>query len=150
MSLDDLPQSNLFLIFLALFVLLGIYPAWQRTAAIIRKFLAANSKPESTNSDSYSPESTELFAEQPPTLQLDTLESIVFHYLVQNDGKSLSRKQINADLHLQPLLLKTTLESLLHRGLLKITTGTLPIIRFQLSEKGRSYAQQTGAALPIR
>ena len=150
MSLDDLPQSILFLIFLALFVLLGIYPAWQRTAAIIRKILAAYNKSASSNNDSYANEPTEIFDEQQPTLQLDTLESIVFQRLVQSDGKSLSRKQINADLHLQPLMLKTALESLLRRGLLRITMTALPIIRFQLTEKGRIYAQKTGAALPVR
>ncbi len=59
-----------------------------------------------------------------------------------HDGKSLSRKQLNVDLHLEPARLKTTLDSLLHRGLLKITMTALPIVRFQLTEKGRSHAQE--------
>ena len=150
MSLADFSQSIPFLIFLTLFVLLGIYPAWQRTAAIIRKFLADSNKPETPVSDIYSTEPAEIFAEQQPTLQLDTLESIVFQRLVQADGKSLSRKQINADLHLEPAHLKTTLNSLLRRGLLQITMTALPIIRFQLTEKGRNHAQQSSAARPFR
>ena len=140
MTPTDLPQSILFLIFLALFVLLGIYPAWQRTAALIRKYLADSNKSAATNIDSYSTEPAEIIAVQQSSLQLDTLESLVFQRLIQNDNKSLSRKQINADLHLEPALLKNTLESLLQKGLLRVTLTTLLTPRFQLTEKGHGHA----------
>jgi len=38
-SLPDLPQHILFLIFLLFFVVAGIYPAWKKLAAEIRKIL---------------------------------------------------------------------------------------------------------------
>ena len=148
MSPADLPQSLLFLMFLALFVLLGIYPAWQKTARLIRKAIATSKQPPATAADFPVIVPTEGTAEQQPVLQLDTLESLVFLRLVLHNGKSLSRKQINATLHLEPALLKTTLEALLHRGLLKITMTALPIIRFQLTERGRAYGLQTGVILP--
>ena len=148
MALAELSQPILFLIFLAIFVLLGIYPIWQRTAAIIRKFLTERNKSKATNGDS-STEPEELLVKQQPPLQLDTVESLVFQRIVQNDDKSLSRKQLNADLHLEPALLKSTLEALLHRGLLQITMTALPIIRFQLTEKGHLYAQQSHLTSPF-
>lgn len=150
MALADLSQPIMFLLFLVLFVLLGIYPAWQKTAAIIRKFLAASNRPDSTDKDILPSEPTNFVAKLQPTLQLDTLESIVFQRFVMTDGKSLSRKQINADLHLEPAHLKTALDSLLHRGLLQITITALPIIRFQLTEQGRDYAQDSGAITSFR
>ena len=150
MSLADLSQSIPFLIFLVLFVLLGIYPVWQRIATIVRKILADSNNPEAIDSDISAGEPAGSFAEQQPTHQLDTLESIVFQQLVMNDGKSLSRKQLNAGLHLEPARLKTALDSLLHRGLLKVTMTALPIVRFRLTERGRNYARETGAVLPLR
>lgn len=150
MALADLSQAIPFLLFLTLFVLLGVYPAWQRTAALIRKFLAASNKAVISPDDSYLDQPNDFIAEQLPALQLDTVETIVFQRLILNDGKNPSRKQLNADLHLEPALLKTTLDSLRHKGLLQITMTALPIIRFRLTEKGRKYAEQSGAASPFR
>ncbi len=144
MLLSDLPLSFLFLFFLLIFVLIGLYPAWQRTAAKIRKHLQASGKPQEPLPEPFKSEQTAIFSGQQTTLALNDFEIFVLKRLAQNGGKALSRKQINADLHLEPAILSTTLESLRRRRLIQIAMTPLLGIRFYLSENGRDYAIEQG------
>jgi len=145
-SLTDLPMPILFAIFLLLFVLLGIYPAWKRTATRIRRFLSeqqnqlglglpdpgSKEPPAATVADSR---------------DLNDFEVFILRQLAWSGGKGLSRRQLVEQLHFEPALVKQTLASLLDRGLVGIGLPTLFGLRFTLSTAGHAYAVERGYIL---
>lgn len=143
MPLSDLPQPILFIIFLALFVLSGLYPAWKKLAAIIRKTLKQIEQPEKTATNIYA-EAPSTAHKPPADLQLNDFELFILNRLAQSYGKSLTRKQINAGLHLEPQIVKTSLKSLLNKGLIYLQISSLFSLRYSLSETGHQYALEQG------
>lgn len=144
MPVSDFPQSILFIIFLLLFVLVGIYPTWKKTAAMLRETLR-NAKSAEIDDDSQPcVEQADFFAEQQLSTQLNDFELFILKRLAQEPDKPLSRRQINAALHLETAMLKAALGSLQQRSLLRMTVGNLSGIRYSLSASGRSYAINQG------
>ncbi len=143
MPLSELPLPVLVLIFLSVFVLIGLYPAWQRLAAKIRKYLERIGGSEGPFGGGLEGRQEASPAQQ-TTSQLNDFEMLVLWRLSQNGNKGLSRKQINANLHLESANLHAALESLAHRGMVRVAITSLFGIRFYLSEKGRSYSIELG------
>ena len=148
--LSDIPLSILVPLFLAVFVLIGIYPALRATAEIIRKLVhppATSKKPfAAPHRDVYA----DMFAEQPGSLPMNDFEIIVLRRLAQAGGRSLSRKQVNEPLLLGSAVLNKTLRSLHRRGMIYVTLSRLLEQRFFLSEAGRRYAVEQGYIIKIQ
>jgi len=142
--LSDLPLSVMFLFFLLLFLLIDLYPGGKKSTAKIRKLFERHDKQEEPDTDIMERDQTAPFADQQAKLQLNDFESIVLRRLAQNCGKGFSRKQINADLHLESSIFNETLESLLRKGLVRMALTSLFGIRCYLSEKGRDYLIEQG------
>jgi len=139
MPLADLPQSVLFLFFLLIFVLIGIFPKLRKALARTRRLLeSAGRQPKS--------ESAALAAAQAPrrlarvSTRLDTYEILVLRRLAMAGGKGLPRKRLSGELHLGKESLKQALLALQSRGLILISVTPLFSLRFYLSEKGHAYA----------
>jgi len=133
----------LFAIFLLLFVLLGIYPAWKRTATRIRRFLSEQQNQLGLDLPDLSRK------EQPAdpaadSRNLNDFEVFILRQLAWSGGKGLSRRQLVEQLHFDPALVKQTLASLLDRGLIGIGLPTLFGFRFTLSAAGHAYAVARG------
>jgi hypothetical protein len=143
MPQSELPLSVMFVIFLALFVLLGIYPAWKRSLARLRKLLQEAGGAAAAE-DITAPTAPEGLPFTLENLELDDFEQLVLGRFVQQLGKPLSRKHLDADLHLERPVLNQALESLLKRGLLQVSMTSFFGIRFQLSAAGRAYAAALG------
>lgn len=143
MPLADLPMPILFAIFLLLFVLLGIYPAWKRTATRFRRFL--NEQQNQLGLGLPDLGGKEPPAATAPDLQdLNEFEVFVIRQLAWSGGKGLSRRQLVEQLHFDRALVKQTLASLLDRGLIGIGLPTLFGLRFTLSTAGHAYAVERG------
>ncbi len=149
MPLSDLPLSTLVLFFLLIFVLIGLYPAWQRTAARIRKVLQSAEMSEGPLSGPLNRGHRAVTEEQPSSAPLNDFEIIVLRRVAQNGGKAFSRKQLNAELHLESAILQQTLKSLYRRGLVQLIVTPWFGQRYYLSEKGRAYALAQGFILEI-
>jgi len=123
-------------------VLLGIYPAWKRTANRVRRLL---------NDQKNQPGSGPLVNSKPlPTittaksLNLNDFEIFIIRQLALSGGQGLSRRQLIEQLHFDPALVKQTLASLVNRGLIGIGLPTLFGLRFTLSAAGHAYAAAQG------
>lgn len=128
------------MVFLLLFMLVGIYPAWKRTSAKIREFIQKHAKPGGLSAGDLDAGQSAMFVSQPLTSPLDDFEIMVLRRLAQNGAKGLTRKQIDADLFLGLETVKEALQSLLHRGLIHVAMTILLSVRFYLSEEGHAYA----------
>ena len=137
MSESDLPLSVQFLLFMLLFVLVGIYPAWKRTAAKIRKLLNRGEKGE--DSTLVEVESN-ISIGQPLSSPLDDFEVMVFRRLAQHGDKGLTLKQIDVALFLGKKTVNKSLQTLMQRGLVYLAISPLLRFRFYLSDSGRAYA----------
>ncbi len=145
MPLSDLPMSVLFIFFLMFFVLIGIYPAWKRSAAKIRKFLEEQTKSLEPLTELFEqPQAEPPLAAQPMAQSLNDFETLVLWQLSQTSGKALSRRQLNETLHLESTTLKQTLESLSQKKLVRVAISSFFGIRFSLSETGHAYAVAKG------
>ena len=144
MPLNDLPLSLPFILFLLLFVLIGIYPAWKRTLEKIRARLKAASRDAPLDLEQDSPRSRRKQVEQFAELQLNDFEILILWQLAQSGTKGLSRKQLRSKLLLEPPVLRKALEALLHRGMVEVTITSFFGLRFYLSKRGRNYAVQQG------
>ena len=149
MPLSDMPMRLLVILFLAVFVLIGINPAIQKAAVNLRKLLrsaAQRKEPIGTRLDDVH---AEIFAESRSSRQLNDFEIIVIRRLAQAGGKALSRKQLNAPLLLGAAVLHKTLKSLHRRELIHVRISTLLGQKFSLSETGRRYAIEQGYVINI-
>lgn len=140
MRLTEIPLSVLFVVFLLVFSLVGLYPAWKGVATKMRRFISSRDKSERLVAGRLKGVAMSRFDGRKPTSPLNSYEVLVFRRLVQGDDRGLSRKQLRADLHLGDANVKQSLQSLQTRGLISIAPPHLLSIRFSLSEKGHAYA----------
>ena len=150
MPLSELPLSVMVVLFLAVFVLIGIHPALQRAARKIRKLVHSAAQAKKPVAPLLKNVHADTFAEQPISRQLNDFETIVLRRLAQAGGKALSRKQVNEPILLGTAILHKTLRSLYRRGLIHIKLSTLLGQRFTLSEAGRRYAIEQGYIIKIQ
>ncbi len=149
MPFSELSPAVLFVLFLSAFVLIGVYPAFKRAAAKLRKLqhaAAPSKKPLATLLDNVH---AELFAKTPTSGPLNDFEIIVLQRLARAGGKTLSKKQVNAPLHFGAKTLHKALRSLNRRGLVRLKVSLLLGPRFALSEAGRHYAIEQGYILQL-
>lgn len=150
MPLSDMPMRLLVILFLAVFVLIGINPAIQKAAVSLRKLLRSAAQRKELIGTRLDDLHTEVFAESRSSRQLNDFEIIVIRRLAQAGGKALSRKQLNAPLLLGTAVLQKTLKSLHRRELIHVSISTLLGPKFSLSETGRRYAIEQGYIIHIR
>ena len=149
MPLDDLPIAILVALFLAVFVLIGIHPALQRTAQRIRKLVHTAAQSQQPAAAAFEDPYAEIFSEQPGFGPLNDFEIIVLRRFAQDGDKALNRKQVNAPLLLDEDVLRKTLSSLHRRGMLQITVSTLLGLRYLLADAGHRYAVEQGYIIKI-
>ncbi len=149
MPLSELPVSVMVVLFLTVFVLIGISPALKRTAERIRKLLHPAAQAKKPVAPLLKDVYAEIFSEQSTSRQLNDFETIVLRRLSQAGDKALSRKQVNAPLLLGKAILHKTLRSLHRRGLIHVKMSTLLGQRFTLTEAGRRYAIEQGYIIKI-
>ena len=144
MPLSELPVSVMVVLFLTVFVLIGIHPVLKRTAERIRKLVHSAAQPKKPVGPLLKDVHADIFADQSTSRQLNDFETIVLRRLAQAGGKSLSRKKVNEPIHLGTAILHKTLRSLYRRGLIHVRLSKLLGQRFTLSEAGRQYAIEQG------
>ena len=150
MPLSDMPMRLLVILFLAVFVLIGINPAIQKAAVTLRKLLHSAAQRKELIGARLEDVHAEMFAESRSSRQLNDFEIIVIRRLAQAGGKPLSRKQLNAPLLLGTAVLHKTLKSLHRRELIHVRISTLLGQRFTLSETGRRYAIEQGYIVDVQ
>jgi len=146
---SEVPLTILFILFLATFVLIGIYPAFKRTMIRIRKRLDSATQANQPMAALLDNVHADLFTGPSTTGPLNDFEIIVLRRLAQAGGRALSRKQVNASLHFGDKTLQKTLRSLNRRGLLQLKISFLPWPRFVLSEAGHNYAVGQGYIVQV-
>jgi len=147
---SDSPLSTLVALYLAAFVLTGIYPALRRTAKRLRKLVHSDARPKMLAATSSGDVHAGIFAEPPGSRPLNDFEIIVLRRLAQAGDKVLSRKQVNAPLLLGTEILDKSLWSLHRREMIRIRVSPLPGQRFLLSDAGRQYAVEQGYIIKIQ
>ena len=150
MPLSDMPMRLLVILFLTVFILIGINPAIQKAAVSLRKLLRSAAQRKELIGTRLDDVHEEVFAESRSSRQLNDFEIIVIRRLAQAGGKALSRKQLNAPLLLGTAVLQKTLKSLHRRELIHVRISTLLGPKFTLSETGRQYAIEQGYIIRIR
>ena len=150
MPLSDMPLSAQVVLFLTIFVLIGIYPFIKKSMAQLRKLMDARDKPQEMLSSLIKDVHQEVFPEHPTAGQLNDFEIIVLRRIAQAGGKAMSRKQINESLLVGDAVLTRTLKSLYRRGYLKLRISKFMGQRFILSESGRRYAVEQGYIVQLR
>ena len=149
MPLSDLPMRLLVILFLTVFVLIGINPAIQKAAVSLRKLLRSAAQRKEFIGTRLDDVHAEMFAESRTSRYLNDFEIIVIRRLAQAGGKALSRKQLNAPLLLGTPVLHKTLKSLHRRQLIHVRISTLLGPKISLSETGRRYAIEQGYDINI-
>jgi DNA-binding MarR family transcriptional regulator len=144
-----LPLDVLVVLFLSIFVLIGISPALKRIAKRIRKLVHSAAQSKELVVTAFRDVHAEIFTDHPGSRQLNDFEIIVLRRLAQAGDKNLSRKQVNEHLLLGKAILHKTLKSLHRRGLIHVKLSTLLGQRFTLSEAGRQYAIEQGYIINI-
>ena len=150
MPLSDIPLDAQVILFLVIFVLIGIYPFIKKSMAQLRKLMDAADKPQKMFGSLIKDVHQEVFAEQLTSGPLNDFEIIVLRRIAQAGGKSMSRKQINEALLFGDAVLTRTLQSLYRRGYLNLRISKFMGKRFILSESGRRYAMEQGYIVSIR
>lgn len=149
MPLSELPMTAMVALFLAVFVLIGIYPALKRIAAELRKQLDS----AASSSDPFAALLGHLRAESLAgpvhTGELNDYEIIVLRRIAQAGGKPLSRKQVNAPLLFTDGSLDKALQALYRRSLIQVQLSSLFGQRFVLSDAGRRYATEQGYIIQV-
>ena len=150
MPLSDIPLSVLVALYLAIFVLIGIYPFIQKSLYQIRKHMDAANKPQEMFNSRVLDVRPGIFPEHLTTEPLNDFEIIVLRRIAQVGRKALSRKQINETLLFGDAVLTKTLKSLYRRGYLNLRISKFLGQRFILSESGRRYAVEQGYIVQLR
>ena len=117
MPLSDMPLSAQVVLFLTIFVLIGIYPFIKKSMAQLRKLMDARDKPREMFSSLIKDVHQEMFPEHPTSGPLNDFEIIVLRRIAQAGGKAMSRKQINESLLFGDAVLTRTLKSLYDGGI---------------------------------
>jgi hypothetical protein len=149
MPLSDLPQSVQVILFLTIFVLIGIYPFIKKSMMQLRKLMDAGDKPQKMFSSLVKDVHQDVFPENLTSGPLNDFEIIVLRRIAQAGGKAMSRQQINESLLFGDAVLTKTLRSLYRRGYLNLRISRFMGKRFILSESGRRYAVEQGYILSL-
>ena len=149
MPLSELPLSLLVMIFLTVFVLIGINPGLQKAARKLRKLLHFDVLSRDPFATRLNGVHAGLFAGPPSSRPLNDFETIVLQRFAQSGGKSLSRKELNAPLLLGPSILHQTLDSLYGREMLAVTVSPLLVQQFTLTATGRRYVIEQGYMVKV-
>lgn len=149
MPLSELPVSLLVMIFLAIFVLIGINPALQRAARKLRKLIHSTALATRPFASRLNGAHAGIFAGPPSSRPLNDFEIIVLQRLARAGGKALSRKELNEPLLLGPSILLQTLDSLYGRGMVVVTVSPLLAQQFSLSATGRRYVIEHGYMVEV-
>ncbi len=151
MPLSDIPLSVLVILFLTIFVLIGLYPFIQKSMDSLSKFLEAADKSQQMFGSQIKDVHKELFTEhQTSSGSLNDFEIIVLRRIAQAGRKPLSRRQINEPLLFGDEILSKTLKSLYRRGYLNLRVSKFMGQRFILSDAGRRYALEQGYIVQLR
>jgi hypothetical protein len=148
--LSDIPLSSLVVIFLAIFILIGIYPAFKRNALKIRKLLEDKTRSGEPFASMRDNAHAEIFTDYPSSEPMNDFEIIVLRRIAMARGKALSRKQINEPLLFGDAVLGRTLRSLYRRRMISLRISKFIGQRFVLSEAGRRYALEQGYIVQIQ
>lgn len=146
--LSEMPLPTMIILFLAVFVLIGIYPALKRSAEKLRKHLDAAAQAKHPLAALIAPLQARVSA-SPASGPLNDYEIIVLQRIAQAGGKALTRQQVNAPLLFGKEILNRTLRSLNSRGLVDLKLSPLRTHRFTLSEAGRRYAVAQGFVIAL-
>ncbi|MEN8686389.1 MAG: hypothetical protein AB1Z51_13695 [Desulfuromonadales bacterium] len=150
MPLSDIPLSAQVILFLTVFVLIGIYPFIKKSMAQLRKLMDAADRPQKIFSSLVKDVHQEVFPDNLTTGPLNDFEIIVLRRIAQTGGKAMSRKQINESLLFGDAVLTRTLKSLYRRGYLNLRISKFMGRRFILSESGRRYAEEQDYIVSLR
>jgi len=148
--LSDFPLSAQVILFLTIFVLIGIYPFIKKSMAQLRRLMDAGDKPQEMFSSLVKDVHQDMFSENLTSSPLNDFEIIVLRRIAQAGGKAMSRKQINESLLFGDAVLTKTLKSLYRRGYLKLRISKFMEQRFILSDVGRLYAVEQGYIVQLR
>lgn len=144
MPLSKDALSELFTLFLALFVLIGMQPALQKGAAKLSKLLKAAGDKKDKLAPSEKEVHAAIFVDHHATYALNDFEIIVLQRLSRFGKRAISARQINETLLFGDAVFQKTLWSLHRRGLINLRVSKLLGPRFKLSESGRRYALEQG------
>jgi DNA-binding MarR family transcriptional regulator len=148
--LSDIPLSAQVILFLTIFVLIGIYPFIKKSMAQLRKLMDAADRPQKMFSSLVKDVHQEVFPDKLTSGPLNDFETIVLRRIAQTGGKAMSLKQINESLLFGDAVLTRTLKSLYRRGYLNLRISKFMGRRFILSESGRRYAEEQGYIVSLR
>jgi DNA-binding MarR family transcriptional regulator len=148
--LSDIPLSAQVILFLTIFVLIGIYPFIKKSMAQLRKLMDAADRPQKMFTSLVKDVHQEVFPDKLTSGPLNDFETIVLRRIAQTGGKAMSLKQINESLLFGDAVLTRTLKSLYRRGYLNLRISKFMGRRFILSESGRRYAEEQGYIVSLR
>lgn len=136
--------SELFTLFLVVFVLIGLQPTLQKGARKLSQLLEKAADKRETLAPSSQEVHAAIFANHQATYALNDFELIVLQHLARFGNKAVSARQINESLLFGDEVFKKTLWSLHRRGLISLRVSKFLGPRFMLSENGRRYALEQG------
>jgi hypothetical protein len=139
-AVDDQVQM-LARLFLALFVLIGLLPHFQKSFSRWHDYILSLRRPRSPGLAALI---TELEVAPAEPARMNDIEYILFTRLSQRGAKGVSLAALAKDLHLEGVLVRRALQSLHQRGLVRIMPGLVFGRRFSLSEEGLSLAIAEG------
>ena len=150
MPLPDIPLSFLVLIFLTIFVLIGIQPTFRRTALKIRRLIESKARSGEPFAPLLDNAHSDIFPDSPSHEPMNDFEIIVLRRIAMARGKALSRKQINEQLLFGDAVLDKTLRSLYMRRMIALRISRFLGQRFVLSKAGHHYASEQGYIVQIQ
>lgn len=130
-------------IFLAIFVLIGLIPFFQKNLSRLQEYLL--SKRRSRTPGMAASLSQPLNASAGPS-RITEIEYLVFRQLSHAGSKGLSPRAIARHLHMETLLIRKALHSLQDRELVRPAPGFSVGKRFSLSRQGWALAALEGLA----
>jgi DNA-binding MarR family transcriptional regulator len=148
--LSEIPLSAQVILFLTVFVLIGIYPFIKKSMVQLRRLMDAADKPQKMFSSLIKDVHQEAFPEHLTSGPLNDFEIIVLRRIAQAGGKAMSSKQINESLLFGDAVLNRTLKSLYRRGYLNLRISKFLGRRFILSDSGHRFAVEQGYIVSLR
>lgn len=139
----DPVMTIMFILFLAGFVLLGVFPTWQRFSGRLRRMLG-----ETTAEDDE--QAGDDFFDQDPAppiksetrdklVPLDGYEWFAFRQIAQSGRAGLSFRQIRDSLHVETVVVRDVLEVLQRQGLVSFVVRMPFRVRYVLTKRGATH-----------
>jgi hypothetical protein len=144
-AVDDEVQM-LARIFLAIFVLIGLIPFFQKSFARWHDYIITLRRPQSPG---LAASITQVAAAPAEPLHMNGIEYLVFVRLSQAGARGASPSSLTGDLHMESLVIRKALQSLHEKGLVRITPGVVIGRRFSLSQEGLALAVAEGLTLKL-